>query len=136
MFPHRPEQNARAERPLPNIESSHKLLGFHNEGAATRAAPSLMINPRLHHAVESARQSASDPKTGIDLETKLETKGKPALHRQRIPVGKLPLMPVGIDGRHCAGLVQLGHLLRGQIPPHRGQILPQLLFIARADNDR
>ena len=36
----------------------------------------------------------------------------------------------------CARLIQRGHLRRSQVPAHRAQVLAQLLFIARADNDR
>ena len=42
---------------------------------------------------------------------------------------------VGIGGRDRAGSVQLRDLLRRQIPPDRAQVLPQLLLVARADDD-
>src|ERR1022692_4421466 len=53
-------------------------------------------------------------------------------HRKRVPFGKLALVPIGIDGLLFAGLVENVHLLGGQIPPFGGQILTQLLLVARA----
>ena len=41
------------------------------------------------------------------------------LHRQRIPLHKLPLMPVRIDRRHRAGRIELRDLLRREIPARR-----------------
>src|SRR5437868_6369290 len=58
------------------------------------------------------------------------------LHRRRIPFGKIPLVPVRIDGRSRAGLVETGNLLRGKIPSVGAQIVAQLFFVARSDDDR
>ena len=47
----------------------------------------------------------------------------------------MTLVPIWIDGRAIAGFVELRDLLRSQLPAHGEQILPELLFVARADND-
>src|ERR1700691_3578559 len=56
-------------------------------------------------------------------------------HRPRVPLPKLPLMPVGINWRPIAGLVQLRDLVRGQVPTHGLQILPPLLLVPRPDHN-
>src|SRR5579863_10680140 len=56
------------------------------------------------------------------------------LDRPRIPLRKLPLMPVRINRRDRAGAVQFRNLLRSQVPSHGVQVLPQLLLIPRPAN--
>src|SRR5580693_7780366 len=45
-------------------------------------------------------------------------------------------MPVGVDGGDFAGLVELRDLLSCEVPARSGQVLTELLFVARANNDR
>ena len=53
---------------------------------------------------------------------------------RRVSLGKLPLMPVRIGGRHVAGNVQSLHLIGRQVPTDRPQILLQLLCVSGTDN--
>src|SRR5580700_8630636 len=55
-------------------------------------------------------------------------------HRRRIPLWKLPLMPVRINRSNIAGLIQLRNLRGSQIPSRSTQVLPQLLLIPRPKN--
>src|ERR1700730_12800845 len=55
--------------------------------------------------------------------------------RQGIALSKLPLVPVGIGGNLFAREVQSLNLFASQVPPDSAQILPQLFFIASANND-
>ena len=57
-----------------------------------------------------------------------------ASNRRRVSLGKLPLMPVGIGGRHFAGSVQSQHLICRQTPTDSPQILLQLHFVSGTDN--
>src|SRR6266851_1475278 len=55
----------------------------------------------------------------------------------RIEAGECGLAtigPVWIGRGHCAGVVQMGHLLRAEFPTHRAQILAELLLIARTED--
>src|ERR1019366_5949433 len=51
-----------------------------------------------------------------------------------VSLGKLPLVPVRIGGRHLAGSVQSLHLICRQTPTDGPQILLQLFFVSGADN--
>jgi hypothetical protein len=53
---------------------------------------------------------------------------------RRVSLGKLPLMPVRIGGRHFAGNIQSLHLICRQTPTDGPQILLQLLFVSGTDN--
>src|SRR5204863_6570767 len=57
------------------------------------------------------------------------------LHRRRIPIRELrPLMPVRINERNRARVIQLLHMLRIEIPPDRPEVVLQLLLIPRPDD--
>src|SRR5580658_1291544 len=59
------------------------------------------------------------------------------LYRRRVSFREeLPLVPVGINRLQIACFVEGSNLIRGQIPSYGIEVLPQLLFIARADDDR
>src|SRR5918998_3150817 len=47
-----------------------------------------------------------------------------------------PLMPVRVDRRRRADVVQSPHLLFAHLPTGRRQVVPKLLFGARADDNR
>ena len=83
--------------------------------------------PRVFAAARQAGRSARSTQTKNNLLAGDD--------RQWIPLRELPLMPVGINRRHFAGAVQLSDVIRREIPSRRVQILPQLLFIARANDD-
>ena len=53
---------------------------------------------------------------------------------RRVSLGKLPLMPVRIGGRHVAGNVQSLHLICRQTPTDGPQILLQLLLVSGTDD--
>ena len=55
---------------------------------------------------------------------------------QRVALGELALMPIGIDGLLFAGAVECGDLIGAQIPAFGGEILAELLFVAGSDDDR
>jgi hypothetical protein len=64
--------------------------------------------------------------------------GKVKLHGldgRGVAVREVPLVPVGVDGSHRAGLVQFRHLPCGQVPAHCAEIFPKLLLVARANDD-
>ena len=44
-------------------------------------------------------------------------------------------MPVRVGGGQFAGGIELRHLFAGEIPADGAEVLPELLFVARADND-
>src|SRR5947208_2509583 len=50
--------------------------------------------------------------------------------------GGLALVPIRIGQRDLAGGIQLADLFGSEIPARGTQILPELLFVASADNDR
>lgn len=52
-----------------------------------------------------------------------------------IALFKIALMPVGIDRPLLTSRVESGDLFFRQIPTERAKILPELLFVARADHD-
>ena len=56
-------------------------------------------------------------------------------YRDRVPLGELPLVPVRIDRRDFAGLVEPADLFARQAPAGCAKVLPQLLFVARAQNE-
>src|ERR1035441_6315138 len=76
-------------------------------------------------AIRSDRSSIWQPR--------LSTFG--ACNRQRVSLDELDLMPVGIHRRRFAGLIELRYLFYGQIPADRAEILPELIFVARTDDD-
>src|SRR5262249_36040770 len=53
-----------------------------------------------------------------------------------VAFGEAALVPVGIGGGDGAGGVEAGDLLGRQVPPDRPEVLPQLLLVAGADDDR
>ena len=57
-------------------------------------------------------------------------------YRRRVSLlEELSLVPIGISRRLFAGFIQRGHLIRGEIPADRCQVLAQLLLIAGTDDD-
>src|ERR1700736_5813541 len=57
------------------------------------------------------------------------------LNRGRIALGEAALVPIGIGERLAARLVERRDLFVGQGPAGRAEVLPQLLFVAGADDD-
>ena len=103
----------------------------------------------LRHAVKIARSSARKAPEGTRLKPvkfgcwRYGRKGYALVRTlttldhgnwRRVPLCKLPLMPIGIDGRDVTGAIQLHHMLRSQIPSRRREILPQLLLVACSDD--
>src|SRR5688572_1742547 len=58
------------------------------------------------------------------------------LHGRRIAFGEPALVPVRVWQRHLAGGVEPRHLIARQVPADGAQVLPQLFFVARADDER
>src|ERR1700722_7479260 len=58
-----------------------------------------------------------------------------ALRRPLVEARKAALVPDRIGRLHVARGVKLRHLLRRQLPTHGADVLEQLLFVARADDD-
>src|SRR5690242_17085358 len=54
----------------------------------------------------------------------------------RVPLGEAPLVPVGIGQWRAAGGVEPGHLLGREVPADGPEVLPQLLLVPGADDDR
>src|ERR1700688_2815909 len=73
-------------------------------------------------------RDATTPQTNLSIALNRER------HRPRVPLDELPLMPVRINWRPVASLVELRNLRGSQIPTHSLQILPKLLFIPRTDH--
>ncbi len=57
------------------------------------------------------------------------------LHRRRVALGETGLMPIWVGFRRFAGGIEPRDLLRRQIPADGAEIVLELLFITRSDDD-